>query len=88
MLISLTIIAISKLYYKAYLQEKNSLENFLEIGRRMSQKQKQEKTERATGVGRITRKHVVKVESNDSPQIPDRGKTSGPLRVEVVKEMK
>ena len=35
-----------------------------------------EKTERETGLGRITTEQIEKVESNDSPEIPDRGEAS------------
>ena len=48
-------------YKKAYLLTKNTEEK--------------EKIERVTGLGRRTRGNS-KVESNDSPEIPDRGKTS------------
>ena len=41
----------------------------------MDQQAEKDKTERATGLGRKTREDS-KVESNDSPEIPDRGKTS------------
>ena len=37
--------------------------------------QKKDKTERVTELGRITR-GVIQVESNDSPEIPDKGETS------------
>ena len=37
----------------------------------MGQKQKKEKTEGATGLGRITRELTKKMESNDSPELPD-----------------
>ena len=35
-----------------------------------------DKAERAMKVGRITKRGDSKVESNDSPEIPDRGETS------------
>ena len=42
--------------------------------RRKDQQAEKDKTERVTGLGRRTRED--KVESNDSPEIPDRGETS------------
>ena len=44
-------------------------------GGRKEKKKKTDKTERAMGVGRRTRGDS-KVESNDSPEIPDKGETS------------
>ena len=41
--------------------------------RRKGQQAENEKTERVTGRGRRTREEIAKVESNDSPEIPDRG---------------
>ena len=43
--------------------------------RRKGQQAENDKTERVTGLGRRTRGDS-KVESNDSPEIPDRGETS------------
>ena len=46
--------------------------------RRMGQKQKKvSKTERATGLGRRTRGDIEKWDQTDSPEISDRGETSG-----------
>ena len=39
-------------------------------------RKKNDKTERVAGLGRRTREEIY-VESNDSPEIPDRGETSG-----------
>ena len=45
-------------------------------GRRMDHEQKNDKT-KGTGLGRKT-KGDTKVESNDSPEIPDRGHQTSP----------
>ena len=37
---------------------------------------KMTKTDRSRGLGRKTREEIGKVESNDSPEFPDKGKTS------------
>ena len=37
---------------------------------------KKDKRERVTGLGRRSREEIAKVESNDSPEIPDRRETS------------
>ena len=43
----------------------------------MSQKQKNDKTKRATGLGRRTRQEIIeKWDQTDSPEIPDRVETS------------
>ena len=42
----------------------------------MDQQAEKDQTERVTGLGRRTREDISKVESNDSPEIPDRGETS------------
>ena len=41
----------------------------------LAEKKEEDKTERLTGLGRKTKTGDSKVESNDSPEIPDRGKT-------------
>ena len=49
----------------------------MKSGRRLGRKQKKEKTEGATGLSRITREQInIKMESNDSPEIPDSEETS------------
>ena len=50
-------------------------------------RQKKDKTERVTGIGRRTRGDS-KVESNDSPEIPDRGETSDIPGLQKVFHMK
>ena len=52
------------------------MKNFLKKKkfRRMDQRAEKDKTERVTGLGRRSRDS--KVESNDSPEIPQRGETS------------
>ena len=46
-------------------------------------RQKKVKTERVTGLGRRNERGDSKVESNDSPEIPDRGETSDILGLPV-----
>ena len=56
-------------------QEKKSLQKFLKNRQETAKRRKKEKTEGATGLGRITRAHR-QMESNDSPEIPDRGEST------------
>ena len=58
-------------YRKAYLLTKNIEEFSGKKFRRMDQRAEKDKTERVTGLGRRTREEIAKVESNDSPEIPD-----------------
>ena len=44
--------------------------------RRKGQQAENDKTERVTGLGKKNKRGDSKVESNDSPEIPDRGETS------------
>ena len=46
--------------------------NFLEKVRRIGQEAKNDKTEGGMGVGRRSREEIVKVKSNESPEIPGR----------------
>ena len=61
-------------YKKAYLLTKNIRRIFWKKFTRKGQQAENDKTERVTGLGRRTREDS-KVESNDSPEIPDRGET-------------
>ena len=58
-------------YKKSASLNKKILKNFLEKVEISQQAEKKDKTERVTGLVRKTRDS--KVESNDSPEIPDRG---------------
>ena len=61
-------------YKTAYLFTKNTEEFSKKKFRRKEQQAEKGKIERVTGLGRRTRGDS-KVESNDSPEIPDRGET-------------
>ena len=65
-----------KPYKKAYLLTKNIEEFSGKSSGEWTSRQKKDKTERITGLGRKTGEEIVKVESNDSPEIPDQGETS------------
>ena len=61
-------------YKKTYLFTKNVEEFSGKSSEEWTNRPKKDKTERVTGLGRRTRDS--KVESNDSPEISDRGETS------------
>ena len=72
----LLLTAKQKPYKKAYLLTKNIEDFFLKKFRRKGQQAEEDKVERVTGLGRRTCKRGdSKVESNDSPEIPERGET-------------
>ena len=50
------------------------MSHYVEEERR--RKKKKRKKERTMGVGRVNKRPNSKVESNNSPEIPDRGETS------------
>ena len=56
--------------------EEKSLELGFELRQRMDHQQKNDMTETARELGRKTREEIVKGESNVSPEIPDRRRTS------------
>ena len=61
---------------KACLLTKNIEEFSGKSSEEWASRQKKDKTERGTGLGRKNKRGDSKVESNDSPEIPDRGETS------------
>ena len=62
-------------YKKAYILMKNMEELSGKKSGEWTSRQKKDKTERATGLSGMNKKGDSKVESNDSPEIPDRGQT-------------
>ena len=75
---NLLLALLNRNHAKKPISSQKTLKNFLEKKvRRMGQqaeKKRKDQTERVTGLGRKNKRRNSKVESNDSPEIPDRAK--------------